>query len=409
MVPILARPPVATTSARALRGTPLADALRDCRHRTLSLTADLDDAQWRVPYREGINPIAWELVHLAWFAEFWILRGPHLVRDDGFVEAARPARIAGPDALFDSARLHHAQRWQARLPMRDALLATLHDQLDACLEVLPQLDGDDALYFHRLALFHEDMHGEALTWLRATLQYPAPVGMTLRDLPTVQPLHMPGGEVKIGWPSDRIGFAFDNEVPGRTVTIAPFAIDAQPVSAGAFLRFVEAGGYDDPDFWPDVAGRWRAATTRSHPSRWRPWQNAGAREWQVRWFDRWVAFEPDVPVVHVNAFEAEAYCRWAGRRLPTPGEWEHAAAHAGAHRFHWGDSVWEWTIADFKPYPGFRPGPYRDYSQPWFGDHRELRGGSFATAARMHDVRYRNFFQAQRDDIFAGFRTVALA
>jgi EgtB-related family protein len=115
--------------------------------------------------------------------------------------------------------------------------------------------------------------------------------------------------------------------------------------------------------------------------------------------------DPELPVIHVNAFEAEAYCAWAGRRLPRAAEWEHAAAALVA--FHWGGSVWEWTSDAFQPYPGFKAGPYRDYSQPWFGDHRELRGGAFATHARMHDLRYRNFFMPQRADIFAGFRTAS--
>ena len=108
-------------------------------------------------------------------------------------------------------------------------------------------------------------------------------------------------------------------------------------------------------------------------------------------------------MIHVNAFEAEAYCQWVKRRLPSAAEWECAAPHIG-----WGRSVWEWTADAFQPYPGFTPGPYREYSAPWFGDHRELRGGAFATHARMHDPRYRNFFQPQRSDVFAGFRSVAL-
>ena len=127
----------------------------------------------------------------------------------------------------------------------------------------------------------------------------------------------------------------------------------------------------------------------------------------MRWFDRWVDLDPAQPVIHVSAFEAEAYCAWAGRHLPTAAEWEFAAVSA-PESFHWGRSVWEWTASPFAPYACFEAGPYKDYSAPWFHDHRELRGGAFATHERMHDARYRNFFQPHRRDVFAGFRTAAV-
>ncbi len=361
----------------------MAEALRDSRRRTLALGFGLDDAQWQVPQQPGVNPPAWELAHIAWFAEFWILRGPHAVGADGFVHAARPARHAGPDALLDSARLPHAHRWSAPLPSRREVQAMLAAQLEACIAALPDGDDDEALYFHRLALFHEDMHGEAFTWLRAALGYPAPADAVLPELAANEPLVVEGGLVQIGWPRGRRGFAFDNECPGRELRLARYEIDSRPVTAGDYLRYVEAGG--------------------SPPERWR----FSEGQWQHRWFDRWLPLHEAEPVIHVNAYEAEAYCRWAGRRLPTAAEWEHAAVSEPG-RFHWGRSVWEWTADAFQPYPGFEPGPYKDYSAPWFGDHRELRGGAFATHERMHDPRYRNFFQPRRCDIFAGFRTAAL-
>ena len=387
---------------RRLLGHALADALRESRATTLARVVDASDAAWRVPRQHGINPVAWELGHLAWFAEFWILRGPHALGDDGLVVAARPPRIAGPDAVFDSARLAHARRWDTALPSRDALLATLREQLDACIEAIPATDDDSAHDLHRLALFHEDMHGEALLWLRSALAWPAPVGLgAMPASPGGDPLRIDGGLVQIGRRDDVAGFSFDNEQPVRTIRIAPFEIDACPVTAGRFLRFVEAGGYDEPDYWPGAAGAWRAGMGRPHPARWRRLEHGG---WETRWFDHWAALDLDAPAIHVNAWEAEAYCRWAKRRLPTTAEWETAAAEP---RFFWGASVWEWTACAFEPYAGFRAGPYRDYSQPWFGDHRELRGGSFATHARMHHPSYRNFFTPERNDVFAGFRTAS--
>jgi iron(II)-dependent oxidoreductase len=381
--------------ARRLSGPALADALRESRRRTGSLVEDLSDAQWQVPQQPGVNPVAWELAHLAWFGEFWILRGPHRVDGQGFVQAAQPARIAGPDALFDSARLPHAERWRVALPSRAELRDRMAAQLEACLAALPEGDDDEALYFHRLTLFHEDMHGEAFVWLRAALALPAPQGLALPRVKPAPDRRVAGGPVQLGAPQ---GFAFDNELPAHTVELVDYAIAGAPVTQGEFLRFVEAGGYREPAWWPGEAGAWQAAAQREHPQRWR----RGAQGWEVRWFDRWLPLDPDVPVIHVNAWEAEAYCLWAGRRLPSAAEWEHAAVNG---LIEWGHGAWEWTADAFMPYPGFRPGPYKDYSAPWFGDHRELRGGAFATHERMHHPRYRNFFRPERTDVFAGFRT----
>ena len=412
--------------ARRLRGTALAGALGDARARTWALVDDLDERHWRPPQQAGVNPIAWELAHVAWFAEFWTTRGPHHFAD-GLVHAVQAPRHAGPDAHLDSARLPHARRWDTPLPERARLREMHAAQLEATRASIPSdsggnIDSDSALYLHRLALFHEDMHGEAFAWLRAAVGLPPPPGAALpllRALPAVQ---VGAADVSIGWPAGEAGFAFDNEGHGQRVALETFEIDATPVSAGAFLRFVESGGYDQPAHWRGAAATWRAQAARSHPERWR----RGAGGWQVRWFDHWQPLEPDAPVIHVNAYEAEAFCAWAGRRLPRAAEWEAAAAlqakpgrakpgeerptHGGpeGNQFTWGHSVWEWTADNFEPYPGFRPGPYRDYSAPWFGDHRELRGGAFATHERMHHPRYRNFFLPERADVFAGFRTCAI-
>ncbi len=401
--------------ARHLSGGNLATALRDSRARTLALVGDLTDAQWQPTRQLGINPIAWELAHIAWFAEFWILRGPHQRDGQGFAQARHPPRFAGPDAHFDSARLAHAQRWVENMPTRAELGVMLQGQLDACIDAIPGTHGGatvgtdsatahpDPLYFHRLALFHEDMHGEAFCWMRAALGYPAPAGVAVPTIAESTLLSVPSGEVRVGYDAEDPGFAFDNECPAHTVRLQDFAVDSAPVSALDFARFVDSGGYDAPQFWPSVAGTWRARSHLVHPQRWRR-NTHGA--WEMRWFDQWLPLAPDTPAMHINAYEAQAFCLWAGRRLPSAAEWEHAARTLPG--FRWGHSVWEWTADAFTPYPGFTPGPYREYSEPWMGgDHRELRGGAFATHARMHNPRYRNFFQPHRCDVFAGFRTVA--
>ncbi len=398
--------------ARLLAGSDLALALRNTRERSWSWVDDLTDAQWLPAQQAGVNPIAWELAHLAWFAEYWTLRDPHGRDAQGFATSPKPPLFAAPDAHFDSARLAHEARWTTALPSRSELKTLMAAQLEATVVAIDQSPGstqplaDEALYFHRLALFHEDMHGEALCWLRSALGYTAPRGLEGLAAVAGGTLHVAGAEMEVGIKRNATGFAFDNECAAERITLQPFEIDASPVSAGDFSRFVSAGGYDHADFWPGDAGKWRAQSGVGHPKAWR---SHGAGQWQLRWFDQWLPLDSDVantPVIHVNAFEAEAYCLWAKRRLPSAAEWEHAALTLSG--FHWGHSVWEWTANAFRPYPGFTPGPYREYSQPWFGNHRELRGGAFATHARMHNPRYRNFFLPYRSDIFAGFRTAAL-
>ena len=391
----------ALSEARRLAGGALAAALVESRERTLAWTADLDDDAWRPPRQPGVNPLAWELAHIAWFAEFFVLRGPHRAGAGGLLHAAKPAMHVGPDETHDSGRLAHDARWSAPLASRERVRDMLAAQLDACLAALPPGDDDAALYFHRLALFHEDMHGEALAWYRSTLGLAPPPGIRAMRKVGRRRVAIAAGVRRLGGPPEPRGFAFDNELQGDRVRLAAYEIDATPVAAGDYACFVEAGGYRDPRWWPGDAGGWlaRSARTEPEPERWR----RGAAGWELRWFDRWRPLAPDEPVVHVNAWEAEAYCRWAGRRLPSAAEWEVAATESPG--FDWGESVWEWTADAFRPYPGFVAGPYAAYSAPWFGDHRELRGGSFATHARLHDARYRNFFTPDRADVYAGFRT----
>ncbi|MFM2400458.1 MAG: hypothetical protein RL341_2615 [Pseudomonadota bacterium] len=389
--------------ARHYNPAALAAALCDARTRLKALVLDLTDEQWNVPLQSGINPIAWEVGHVAWFAHWWTQRGPHRVDAAGQTVAAGAPLAAAPDALFDSSRIAHTQRWQVALPSRAVVMDLLDAQLAQTLATLAESKQDDAsLYLYRLSLFHEDMHSEALLWLRAVLGYGAPQGVqmpVIRQAPRAQTVAAQA--FVLGHAPDAPGFAFDNELQGHPVQVDAFEINTQPVSCGQFLQFVEARGYDNPAYWQGTAGQWRAAAARSHPLSWRKYDNA----WQMRWFDAWIDLPQNAPLMHVNAYEAQAYCAWAREQLPTAIQWE-AAARSNA--ITWGNSVWEWTASDLAPYPGFAPGSYKEYSQPWFGTHRELRGGSFATDARMHHVQYRNFFTPERSDVFAGFRTCSL-
>ena len=390
------------SAARTLSGAELAEALRDSRRRTLAWVLDLSEQQWLPARQSGVNPVAWELGHLAWFAEFWTLRGPHSPGVDGLPSTSGPPGSVGLDAIFDSARLSHANRWEVTLPARDELLERLDRQLRATIQAIPEDDdSDEALYFHRLSLFHEDMHSEAFAWMRAALGYARPAGVVQAVEQTGEALRFENNRLALRPSTGRKGFLFDNEVRKEAIAVRPFEIDASCVTAGQFSEFVEAGGYDRAAFWRGPGAAWRETSPWSHPTRWR-WSGS---KWEERAFDVWAPMNSMLPVIHVNAFEAEAYCLWKGRRLPSAAEWEVAAINSPRSRFDWGQGVWEWTGDPFAPYAGFVPGPYRDYSMPWFESHRELRGGAFVTHPRLLDPHYRNFFQPHRTDIFAGFRT----
>ncbi len=193
-----------------------------------------------------------------------------------------------------------------------------------------------------------------------------------------------------------------NELPGGTVALRPFEIDRQAVRWEEYLPFLHAGGYDDPRWWTEAGARWRAAQTSGAPR----YLRRAASGWEQWREGRWMRLDPYEAASHLTLYEAEAWCRWAGRRLPTEAEWECAACSA-PESFRWGD-VWEWTASPFQPFPGFESHPYRDYSAPWFDGRPVLRGASHCTQPRMRHPRYRNFFPAVRNDVPAGFRSCAL-
>ncbi|MGI4778930.1 MAG: selenoneine synthase SenA [Janthinobacterium lividum] len=394
-------------------------ALADGRARLLGLFDGFERALGphglRIALQTSVNLPLWELGHTGWFEEFWLSRNPQ--RRSGAVcdpfASRLPSVLPQADALYDSSTVAHATRWQLALPDPEATRAYLEAVRDRTLALLREGGGsDDDLYFFRLVLFHEDMHREAWHFMAQGLGIDlGPAAHRLAPRPVAAPetvaLHVPGGLRRIG--CDGPGFAFDNELSAHDVEVPAFAVDRAPVTWAAFLPFVEAGGYGDDALWTPAGRDWLRSTHAALPLHLR----RGADGWERRQFGRWRLLDMAAPALQLTAHEADAWCRWAGRRLPTEFEWETAAMLASAgteadNGFRWGE-VWEWTSSPFAPYPGFAPHPYRDYSQPWFDGRRVLRGGSFATAPGMKHPRYRNFFPAQRNDVFAGFRSCAAA
>ena len=420
-------PPACTDrpDIRRQGGQPLSLALMDARNHTLYLMAHyeaaLSQTHFSVPRRPELNPPLWELGHIGWFQERWI--GRNLLRHQGTdcdpEAACLPSVLAHADRWWDSSRVAHDTRWGLGLPglqdIKNYLLTTLESTLDL-LDKTP--DTDPALYFYRLALFHEDMHGEALIYMAQNLGLPLKIAMPAPHAPR-EPLHMATTRWQTGLDGSR-GFTFDNERLAHEVLVPEFEIDAQAVSWAQYAEFVMDGGYDQSVYWHPQGWEWLQAQVRREGRRApRHVQQIGGlgsglggsgigsgSVIQVH-FGQPVRRPGNQSAMHLSWWEADAWCRWAGRRLPTETEWEVAAQTAARRGFHWGE-VWEWTCSPFLGYPGFVADPYRDYSEPWFGTHKVLRGASFATRARMKSVRFRNFYLPGRDDIFAGFRSCAI-
>lgn len=383
----------------------LAASLQDARNYTLTLferfqASGMDDAS-RVPYLSIINPPLWELGHFVWFAEWFILRE---APTDCHTIAARPSILQGSDLWFDSSKVAHATRWHLDLPETQIIKKYASDVLNLILAKLAKLPNDnEALYLYRLALAHEDMHGEAYAYTLQTLGLAAtpPLSSPALSLTPQRDLKINGGVFLMG-SAAADEFIFDNEKWSHQITLPAFTIDTTLVSNAQYKNFMLDGGYQNPQLW-DKAGRdWLTLAQRIAPRYWQ--QDSGL--WRYERFGKLIDLVDHEAVRHISLFEAQAYCRWAQRRLPSEAEWEYAATMDNQN-FHWGD-LWEWTASPFEPYPGFSADVYKEYSAPWFYTHQSLRGASFATQQRLRSPRYRNFYMADRDDIFVGFRTCAI-
>ena len=407
--------PSAGHAARQAGAGWLAAALQASRHDTLVTFAACARGLvgLQVPQRATLNPPLWELGHIGWFQDHWLGRNPQRAAGAAADPAAPrwPAARPQADALYDSSAVPHASRWRLDLPDATGTQADLAAQLHTTLALLQAAEPtDNALYFFRLALLHEDMHHEAALYMALSL------GLVVDDarwqprpLPASrQALHQSAGDWMLGY--DETGFAFDNELGAHRVALPASQIDSQVLRWADYLPFVEADGYAQPQWWTDAGRAWLAAAACTTPRYIRhegshrgSQQGSGWEHWR---HGQWQALDLALPACHLTAFEADAWCRWAGRRLPSEAEWERAALSQPAG-FHWG-RVWEWTASPFAPYPGFTPHPYRDYSAPWFGGHRVLRGASHLTQPRLRHAHYRNFFLPQRNDVPAGFRTCSV-
>ena len=408
--------------------------LERARARTLRLT-DLDDPTLLAQHDPLMSPLVWDLAHVGQQEELWLLRGG---------DPSRPGMLPPEvDSLYDAFKHRRADR--PALPLLPPVEARAYDYevRGRVLDLLERTPEED-LFTAGMVVQHEEQHDETM-FATLQLRQGPPVLFSRRDLPPGRPVRdrdrvfVAGGEFTLGVDAAAEPFSLDNERPAHQVDVASFWIGRVPVRNGRWSEFIADGGYHRRDLWSARGWARRAEAGLERP---KFWTGEGTR----RRFGVEEDVPPDEPVQHVCYFEAEAFARWSGARLPTEIEWEKACAWDPAAKdrraWPWGPAaptpdlanlgglglrpapagaypggasaygaeqmigdVWEWTSSDFTPWPGFTPMIYRTYSEPFFGgDYKVLRGGSWAVAPSTIRPSFRNWDHPIRRQIFTGVR-----
>jgi len=435
----------AAPGTRALRER-IAGLLLSARQRTRGLTDCVDDDDLVRQHSPLMSPLVWDLAHVANQEELWLLR------DVGGRDPMRPEI----DPLYDAFEHPRAQRPALPLLPPGEARAYAREVRGRVLDLVERatFSGQrlvtDGFVFGMIAQ-HEQQHDETMLvthQLRRGGQVlsappPGPAPADAAALP--REVLVPGGQFTMGTSAEP--WALDNERPAHLVDVAPFYLDTCPVSNAQYAEFIADGGYDQRRFWTEAGWEHRQRAGLSGPAFWH--REGGG--WQRRRFGVTEPVPAAEPVLHVCWYEADAYARWAGRRLPTEPEWEKAArfdpATGRSRRYPWGDAdpssshanlgqrhlqpapagsypagaapcgarqligdVWEWTSSDLAPYPGFAAWPYREYSEVFFGpEYKVLRGGAFSSDPVVCRGTFRNWDYPIRRQIFAGFRTARTA
>ncbi len=438
----------------AISTTKLIDMLQNARQRTYELVDGLDAEQLMGPKLDTVNPLHWEIGHVAYFYEYFILR--QLYGHESILSNRQA------DALYDSIAVSHNTRWDLPLLSMTETKDYMQGVLDSLCERLqgPTANAQDS-FIYQFGVFHEDMHTEAFTWARQKLAYPTPKFANAIDATKLRNagpypgyVDIPGGVFQLG-ADPEAAFMFDNEKFAHEVQVKAFSIAKAAVTNAEFAEFIADGGYQRDSCWSEQGLLWRKQTQASHPGYWVDDSGGDiSGKWLMRRFDQTIPLPAFEPVIHVTWYEADAYCRWAGLRLPTEIEWEVAAlgepdnnGGLAAHKrcYPWGDkppeidhanldgralgcvdvaahaagdsafgcrqmlgNVWEWTSDTFQPYPGFSADAYKEYSSMLFGRTKVLRGGAWTSRGRMLPGTYRNFFEPHLWNIFSGFRACKL-
>ena len=426
--------------------------LRRTRDVTREVVEKLEAEAVEAQHSELMSPLVWDLGHIANFEERWLVRALDAADDSAGIAAAQ-AEVQEADRTFDPQRTPRRRRSDLVLPTFGQALSALADvrrRTQAVLRTLPLDPGRPLIrdgYIYNMIAQHESQHVE--TMLQAIQLRPDLVFLPLTEsAPPPRPVRSPAGQMVLVpagtfiMGTDETRAEYDNERPAHEIDLRAYRIGAAPVTNREFMAFIEDGGYQREALWCDAGKSWLRDLQFRCPQHWLKVEDTQ----MLRSFGTINRIDPERPVIHVSWFEADAYARWAGKRLPTEAEWEKAAAWDPAfgvsRRYPWGDDglsadranldmrflepmpvgaypqgrsfygchqmlgdVWEWTASYFQGYPGFEAFPYREYSEVFFGaEYRVLRGGSWAMANCLARNTIRNWDFPQRRQVFVGFR-----
>jgi len=432
-------------SVSALTAGDAIEALCDARERTLALVQFVSDEDLERAYSPLMSPLVWDLGHIAAYEDLWLVHrfgGWPLLREDlaNIYDAFETPRAGRGDVAF----LRPAAAREYMAEVRSRTLAVIEQQGI----------GDGVL--HEMVVRHEHQHGETMLQAigiarldgyrlcvagdqAAPASQPSRAAVGVASATGLELVEIPAGTCTIG--AGGPGFAYDNERPRHRTDVRGYMIGRTPITNATYLQFVEGGGYERREWWSDEGWAWKEQYDITRPMAWTVDRDA---EWRLGSLE---PFAPYRPVVHVSWFEADAFARAHDARLPTEIEWEKAATwdqeQHRARTYPWGQAppvaglhaivdhhgrgaaavgacpagaspygclgmigdVWEWTADDFTAYPGFRAYPYREYSEVFFGSsYKVLRGGSWATRARVATPTFRNWDYPIRRQIFSGIR-----
>ena len=376
----------------------IADELRRARQRTDDLLAPLSHEQLMSQVSPLQSPLVWDLAHIGHFEELWLLRE---------IGAQEPFR-AEHDDVYDAFAHVRSERGELPILAPEPARAYVADVRRRVVDLLDevQLDGQPLLedgFVFGIVLQHELQHVETMTQTLQLGALPGPARGAPPEASATGDLLVAEGPFALGaTPAEP--WAYDNERPQHIVSLPAFRIDRGLVTNAEYESFVRAGGYRDRSLWSDEGRAWLDDERLDAPLF---WERDGDR-WLRRRFDVLEPLPPREPVQHVSWFEADAYARAAGKRLPTEVEWEKAARTAGGELEHLQGAVWQWTASRFDGYPGFTAFPYAEYSEVFFGDaYRVLRGGAWITDPLVARISFRNWDYPQRRQIFSGIRCAA--